>query len=93
MKIRPEVLIFAHRHLLKGWTVMDRLGQIPAPTLVMAGREDSVFPPDSQRELAAGISHAHLKLIDQAGCNPHDEKTVEVMRAIRQFISVEAQAA
>jgi proline iminopeptidase len=37
-KLRPEALIFAGRHLLKGWTVMDRLGEITAPTLVMAGR-------------------------------------------------------
>jgi proline iminopeptidase len=38
MRIRPEVLIHAHRHLVPGWTVMDRLGTITAPTLVMAGR-------------------------------------------------------
>jgi hypothetical protein len=25
---RPEALIFAGPHLLKGWTVMDRLGEI-----------------------------------------------------------------
>jgi proline iminopeptidase len=43
-KMRPEALIFAGRHLLKGWTVMDRLGEITVPTLVMAGRDDFVFP-------------------------------------------------
>ena len=44
-KMRPEALIFAGRHLLTGWTVMDRLGEITVPTLVMAGRDDFVFPP------------------------------------------------
>ncbi len=34
---RPEALIFAGRELLNGWTVMDRLGEIKVPTLVMAG--------------------------------------------------------
>ena len=53
-----EPLVFAGRDLLKDWTVMDRLGEITAPTLVMAGRDDFVFPPECQRELADGIAHA-----------------------------------
>jgi proline iminopeptidase len=92
MRIRPKVLIHAHRHVVPGWTVMDRLGEITAPTLVMAGRQDFVFPPQSQRELAAGIPHARLELVDRAGHLPHDEQTTEVMNAIRQFISTEAPA-
>jgi proline iminopeptidase len=47
-RIRPKALIFAGRHLLDGWSVLDRLGEITVPTLVMAGREDFVFPPDCQ---------------------------------------------
>jgi proline iminopeptidase len=90
-KMRPEALIFAGRHLVKGWTVMDRLGEISVPTLVMAGREDFVFPPECQRELAAGIPDARLQLIERAGHNPHDEKPAEVMRAIREFITTDAQ--
>jgi pimeloyl-ACP methyl ester carboxylesterase len=43
-KTRPEALIFGGRQLLKGWTVMDRLGEITVPTLVMAGRYDFLFP-------------------------------------------------
>jgi proline iminopeptidase len=59
---RPEALIFAGRSLLTDWTVKDRLPRITAPTLVMAGREDFVFPPDCQQELAAAIPHATLHL-------------------------------
>jgi pimeloyl-ACP methyl ester carboxylesterase len=91
-KIRPEALIFAGRDLLNGWTVMDRLGEIKAPTLVIAGRDDGVFPPDCQRELAAGIPHARLHLVDRAGHTPHAERTAEVMAAIRHFISADAPA-
>jgi proline iminopeptidase len=86
-KMRPEALIFAGRHLLRGWTVMDRLGEITAPTLVMAGRDDFVFPPEHQRELAAGIPHARLRIIERAGHNPHSERPAEVMAAVRDFIS------
>jgi alpha/beta hydrolase fold len=59
----------------------------PGPTLIVAGRDDFIFPPEHQRELAAAIPHAHLQLIERAGHNPHTEQPAEVMRAIRDFIS------
>jgi proline iminopeptidase len=92
-RYRPQAFIFAGRHLLKDWTVMDRLGQITVPTLVMAGRDDFIFPPECQRELAAGIPHARLQIIDRAGHNPHAEQTAEVMAAIRRFLSADTPAA
>ena len=89
-RIRPEALIFAGRELLKGWTVMDRLGEITVPTLVVAGRDDGVFPPDCQRELAAGIPHARLHFVDHAGHSPYAKRAAEVMPVIRHFISADA---
>lgn len=85
-KPRPEALIFAGPHLLRGWSVMDRLGEIKAPTLVMAGRDDFLFPPEHQQELAAGIHDAHLQIIERAGHNPHSERPEEVFKALRSFI-------
>jgi proline iminopeptidase len=72
--------------VLKNWSVMDRLGEISAPTLIIAGREDFVYPPEAQEELQRAIPNAHLALIDRAGHNPHDEQTAEVMRLIRSFM-------
>jgi proline iminopeptidase len=86
-KLQPEALIFAGRHLVRGWTVMNRLGEIKVPTLVMAGRDDFVFPPEHQRELAAGIPGARLRIIERAGHNPHSERTAEVIAALREFLS------
>jgi proline iminopeptidase len=86
-KMRPKALIFAGRHLLKGWTVMDRLDEITVPTLVMAGRDDFVFPPEHQQELASGIPNARLKIIERAGHNPHAEQTDEVMTAVCDFVA------
>lgn len=83
---RPQAEIFGFGHLMKGWTVMDRLGEIRVPTLVMAGRDDFVFPPEHQGQLAAGIPNARLEIIERAGHNPHDERTTEVMAIIRDFI-------
>jgi proline iminopeptidase len=91
-KMRPEALTFAGCYLLKGWTVMDRLGEITAPTLVMAGRDDFVFPPEHQAQLAAGIPNAQLRIIERAGHNPHSEQPDEVMGAVRDFIPAGSSA-
>ena len=89
-KMRPEALIYAAPNLLKGWTVMDRLGEITVPTLVMAGRDDFLFPPEHQEQLAAGIPDARLRIIERAGHNPHSERPAEVMEALRDFLSADA---
>jgi proline iminopeptidase len=89
-KIRGEALVFAGRHLLNGWTVMDRLSEIKVPTLVMAGRDDFLFPPEHQAELAAGIPNARLRIIERAGHNAHSEQPAEVIGAVRDFISADA---
>ncbi len=92
-KVRPEPFIFAGRHLLRDWTVMDRLGEITVPTLVMAGRDDFVFPPQCQRDLAAGIPNAQLLIVERAGHNPQSEQTAAVMQALNGFISSEVPPA
>jgi pimeloyl-ACP methyl ester carboxylesterase len=85
-KIRPEPLIYAGRELLDGWTVMERLGQITVPTLVLAGRDDFLFPPEHQVALAAGLKNGRLRIVERAGHLPHEERTDEVMAAVRDFI-------
>ena len=87
MKLRPEALIFAFGQLLKGWTVMDRLGEIQVPTLVMAGQDDFQFPPEHQAALAAGIADARLEIIERAGHNAHTERPADVIQALRDFLA------
>jgi proline iminopeptidase len=84
---RPEPLIFAGRHLLRDWSVIDRLSEITVPTLVMAGMEDFVYPPEAQYQLANGIPDAQLRLVDRAGHNPQSEQSAEVLAEIGQFLA------
>jgi proline iminopeptidase len=86
-KMRPETSIFGYNHLLKSWTVMDRLGEIQAPTLVLAGRNDFLFPTEHQAALAAGIPNAQLEIIERAGHNPQMERPAEVIEAVRRFMA------
>ena len=86
-RLQPAAMIFGETQLLRNWNIMDRLGEISAPTLVMAGCEDFVYPPEHQRELAAGIPNARLVFINRAGHNPHDEQPAEVQRLVRDFLA------
>jgi pimeloyl-ACP methyl ester carboxylesterase len=86
-KMRPEATIFGYSQMLQGWTVMDRLSEIKAPTLVMAGRHDFLFPTEHQVALAAGIPNARLAIIECAGHNPQMEQSAQVIQAIRDFIA------
>jgi proline iminopeptidase len=87
---RGEPLAFAGRHLLPGWSVMHRLAEIRAPTLVIAGRDDFLFPPEHQAQLAAGIRGARLEIVERAGHNPHSEECAVVMEAVRSFLATTA---
>lgn len=89
-RLRPRVLIAAGQGLLDRWSVVDRLEDIEVPTLVVAGREDVLFPPECQRQLADGIPDARLLLVDNAGHNAHDEQSSAVLRAVRQFLAPSA---
>jgi pimeloyl-ACP methyl ester carboxylesterase len=87
IKMRPEALIFGYNQLLKNWTVMDRLGEIQVPTLVLAGRQDFLFPTEHQAILADRLPNAHLEMIECAGHNPHMERPAEVIEIIKSFLA------
>jgi proline iminopeptidase len=89
-KLRPEALMFAGRHLMKGWWIVHRLPEIAVPTLVVAGASDFVFPPAAQAELVAGIPNAQLHLIQGAGHEPWSERPGEFFPVLRRFLSAAA---
>ena len=91
MKMRPETMMFAFSQLLPGWTVMDRLGEIKAPTLVLGGRDDFEFPPEHQAILADRLPNARLEIIERASHLAPIERSAEVIRAIKDFMDGSSQ--
>lgn len=87
VKLRPEAQIFGFSQLLPGWTVMERLGEIKVPTLVLAGRHDFQFPPEHQAMLADRLPNARLEFIEHAGHNAPIERPAEVIQIIRRFLA------
>ena len=62
--------------------------EIRVPTLVMAGHDDFLFPPESQALLAAGLPDARLRIIERAGHNPQTERPAETLAAVAGFLAV-----
>lgn len=86
-EMQPEATIFGYGHLLQGWSVMDRLGEIKMPTLVLAGRYCFLFPPESQAILAHSLPNGQLELVERAGHNPQMEQTEVVIESLRRFLA------
>ena len=63
----PESAAKNHYLLADGPDLRPRLGRITAPTLVIHGTEDPLFPPGHGRALAREIPGASLLLLDGVG--------------------------
>ncbi len=62
----------------------DRLGEVTAPTLVIAGALDAVGRPRAE-EVANGIPGARLEILDATGHTPHLESPDAFRRLVLDF--------
>ncbi len=65
---------------------LDRLGAIRCPTLVLVGREDVLLPVRFSEQLAHGIPHAQLVVLEGAGHGLLVETPDEVAQALLRFL-------
>jgi len=66
--------------------VMDRLGSINLPTLVVCGQMDRLTPPKYSQYLARHIPQAQLVLVPKAGHMLHQEQPQAAARALLGFL-------
>ena len=67
----------------------DRLGEVRAPTLVIAGALDDRARPRAE-SVAAGIPGARLAIVDGSGHTPHDERPARFRRLALDFLQEDA---
>ena len=67
--------------------LVERLAEITMPTLVITGDDDRIVPTEQSLRLADDLPNAELKVIAQSGHLPHEEKPVEFMQAVTEFLS------
>jgi 3-oxoadipate enol-lactonase len=66
--------------------VRDRIGQINAPTLVLAGKQDPFVPFSLSEELAASIPNARLRVLDGGGHGFNSSMADKFNQAVLEFL-------
>jgi pimeloyl-ACP methyl ester carboxylesterase len=65
----------------------ERLSEITMPALVITGDDDRIVPTEQSLRLADELPNAELRVIAQSGHLPHEEKPVEFMQAVTEFLA------
>jgi proline iminopeptidase len=72
---------------LPGFTTLDRLDGIKAPTLVLAGRDDWVTPPDHGAvRISRLIPNARLRIFESSGHFPFIEEQEAFVATVRDWL-------
>ena len=71
---------------IKDWSVVDRLGEIDVPTLVVTGEHDEATPPIN-RTVAEGIRGSRSVIFPDASHMGHVEHTAEYLALIDEFLA------
>ena len=85
LSTKPATFL-ADFHACNRFDVMNRLGEIRVPTLVVNGDDDRLTPLKYGEYLAANIPGAVLKIIHGAGHLAMLEKAAEVNAVVTSFV-------
>jgi non-heme chloroperoxidase len=77
--LEQAVLSIDHNYVVE-------LREIRAPTLILWGEQDALFPREEQERLAAAIPGASLKVYPETGHAVHWERPEWVVRDLEEFI-------
>jgi pimeloyl-ACP methyl ester carboxylesterase len=74
------------RALRKRDSLLDRLGEIKVPALVIVGEHDILLPPSYSKEIAAGLTDASLVVVEKSGHLSSLEQPELVTSAMVSFL-------
>jgi 3-oxoadipate enol-lactonase len=83
---QPGALAAAQRGMAERPDRRGLLGEIRVPTLVVAGEEDALIPPEESRQMAAAIPGSTLVMIPGAGHLANLEQPEAFNRALARFL-------
>lgn len=69
-----------------GYSLLPRLGEIDAPTLVIAGRHDPVIPLAEVRGLSRRLPHSELVVFEACGHLPQVEEPERFVAEVERFL-------
>lgn len=69
-----------------GWEVLPRLAALRVPTLLVAGGDDAITPPEASLALQRNILGADLEVLEHSGHYPWVEQPQEFFFAVRSWL-------
>jgi pimeloyl-ACP methyl ester carboxylesterase len=82
----PQKVLAGDFRACDAFDVMERIGSVALPTLVICGSEDQLTPPKYAQFLASRIAGARLALVPGSGHYVQVERPRETNQAIRDFL-------
>ena len=88
----PHLRIPQHEQSLDSWLAdpearAERVRRIDAPTLVVHGDDDGMFPPANGEALAADICHARLRVMEGRGHDLFLDPTGEISELVLEHVA------
>lgn len=71
---------------LRDWSIVDRLGAISVPTLLVSGRHDEATP-ETVQPFQDGIADVRWEIFEQSSHMPHVEETDRFHAVVGEFLS------
>jgi len=85
--LSPDAINQGFGGFLRTWDVTDDLPKITAPTLVIAGREDWICPPEFSEEIAAKIPNADLRIFEHSSHSVATDEPEAFVDIIKGFVT------
>ncbi len=73
--------------LMADCDVVARLGEIEAPTLILAGRHDFFCPPSQAARMHRGIRGSELVMFERSGHYPFIEEAAPFQYDVRRWLA------
>jgi len=88
----PVYALISQANAVMTHDTYDRLPDIKAPTLVIAGTGDRIIPYENAKLLASRIPNAELAIIDNSGHGFHTDSTEKASKIILDFLRRHSKA-
>jgi pimeloyl-ACP methyl ester carboxylesterase len=85
----PRAVLYGDFLACDSFDVMDRVGEIEQPALIICGEEDRMTPPRYAEYLEERLKNAKLVLIPGAGHMVMLEQAVKVQAAVQSFLATQ----
>ncbi|HEY5490229.1 MAG TPA: hypothetical protein VIK25_03450, partial [Gemmatimonadaceae bacterium] len=83
----PRSIVRTVRGVIEREGVLDQVGSIRLPTLIVVGDEDVATPPPKSRRIQQLIPGSRLAMIAAAGHSSPVEQPADVTRVLSDFLS------